>query len=93
VSYNFGCTALRNLPWLTSVNSHQVHCNNIPTLEALFKKMCMPTCFLNDTRSPTMYGCTLWCSQIVFTGICPYFLNTATAFYFVTECPAVTVLF
>ena len=90
VSYNFGCRALHNLPWLSSVNSHQVHCNNIPTSEALLKKMCRPTCFLNDTRSPTMHGCTLWCSQIFFTGICPYSLNTATAFYFVTECPAVT---
>jgi len=38
VSYNFGCRALHNLPWLSSVNCNQVHCNNIPTLEALLKK-------------------------------------------------------
>jgi len=38
VSYNFGCRALHNLPWLLSVNSNQVHCNNIPTIEALLKK-------------------------------------------------------
>jgi len=56
------------------------------------EKMNRRTCFLNVTRSPTIYGCTLWCSQIVSTGICPYSLNTATAFYSVTECPVVTVL-
>jgi len=47
---------------------------------------------MNDVRSPTMYGCALWCGQIVYTGIRPYSLNTTTAFYFVTERPDVTML-
>ena len=34
VAHNFGCRALYNLPWRTSVSSHQVQCN-IPTFEAL----------------------------------------------------------
>jgi len=40
-----------------------------------------------------MYGCALSCSQIVYKGIGPYSLNTATAYalYIVTECPDVTV--
>jgi len=37
VAYNFGCRALYNLPWRTSVSSHQVQCN-IPTFEALVQK-------------------------------------------------------
>jgi len=37
VAYNFGCRALYNLPWRTSVGSHQVQCN-IPTFEALLRK-------------------------------------------------------
>ena len=37
VAYNFGCRALYNLPWKTSVSSHQVHCN-IPTFETLLRK-------------------------------------------------------
>jgi len=36
-------------------------------------------------------GCALWCSQIVYTSISPYYLNTTTVFYFVTECPDVSV--
>jgi len=28
------------------------------------EKMC--TCFLNDGKSPTVHGCALWCSQIVY---------------------------
>ena len=47
--------------------------------------------FLNDAKSPTMYGRALCCSQIVYTSICPYYLNTTIVFYFVTE-PDVTVL-
>jgi len=43
------------------------------------EKLC--TCFLKDAERPTIYGCPLWCSQIV----CPYSLNTTTAFYFVIE--------
>ena len=88
-AYNFGCRALYNLPWRASVCSYQVQ-RNIPTFEALLKQMC--TCFLNDAKSPTMYGCALWCSQIVYTSISPHSLNITTAFYFVTECPDVTVL-
>jgi len=45
--------------------------------------------FLNDAKNLTTYGCTLWCSQIVY--IRPYSFNTATAFYFATECSNVTV--
>jgi len=37
-----------------------------------------------------MYGCALWCSQIVYNRT--YSLNTATAFYFVTEGPDVPIL-
>jgi len=37
VAYNFGCRALYNLPWRTSVSGHQVQCN-IPTFEALLRK-------------------------------------------------------
>ena len=36
VAYNFGCTALYNLPWRARVSSHQVQCN-IPTFEALLR--------------------------------------------------------
>jgi len=39
-----------------------------------------------------MYGRALCCSQIVYTSISPYYLNTTTVFYFVTERPDVTVL-
>ena len=35
--------------------------------------------------------CALWCSQIV--SIRPYSLNTATTFYFVSECSDVAVFF
>ena len=38
-----------------------------------------------------MYGHALCCGQIVYTSISPYYLNTTTVFYFVTECPDVTV--
>jgi len=37
MAYNFGYRALYNLPWRTSVGSHQVQCN-IPTFEALLLK-------------------------------------------------------
>jgi len=37
VAYNFGCRALYNLPWRTSVSSHQVQCD-IPAFEALLRK-------------------------------------------------------
>jgi len=47
---------------------------------------------LNDAKSPTMYGCALCCSQIVYTSISPYYMNTTAVFYFVTECLDVTVL-
>ena len=50
-------------------------------LKPYCEKMC--TCFLKS--------CALWCSQIVYTDIRPYSLNTTTAFYFVTECPEVSV--
>jgi len=49
----------------------------------------MRTSFINNAESLTMYGCALWCRQIVY--ICPYSLNTTTAFYSVTECSDVTV--
>jgi len=42
VAYNFGRWAPYNLLWRASVSIHQVQCN-IPTFEALLKKMC--TCF------------------------------------------------
>ena len=56
-------------------------------LKPYCEKMC--TSFLNDAESLTSYGCAPWCSQIVY--ICPYSLNTTTAFYFATECLDVTV--
>jgi len=61
---------------------------NIPTFEALLRK----NVYLFLEKSPTMCGCTLWCSQIVYTDIRPYSLNTTTALYFVTEFPEVTML-
>ena len=82
---------LYNLLWRASASSHLIQCN-VPTSEAILKKRC--TCFLRDAKSPTMYGCALLCSQIVYQGIRPYTLNTTTAYalYFVAECPDVTVL-
>ena len=80
---------LYNLPWRVSVSIHQVQCN-ISTLRPYWEKTC--TCFLNDAETPTMYGCALWCSQNVYTSIRSYSMNTTTTFYFVTECPDVTVL-
>jgi len=41
---------------------------------------------MNDAKSPTMYGRALCCSQIVYTSISPYYLNTRPEFYLVTEC-------
>jgi len=35
-AYNFGCSALYNMPWRASVGSHQVQ-YNIPTFEALLR--------------------------------------------------------
>ena len=84
VAYNFGCRALHNLPWRASFSSHQVKCN-IPILRPYCEKMC--TTFLNYAGILTTCGFVLWCSQIVY--IRPYCLNTATAFYFVTECCSV----
>jgi len=49
---------------------------NIPTFEALLKKKC--ACFLNDSKSPRMYSCAVWCSQIVCIRSS---LNTTTASY------------
>ena len=81
VSCNFGCRTLYNLQWRGSGSSHQVQCN-IPTFEAVLRK----NVYLFLEKS-----CALWCSQIVYTDIRPYSLNTTTAFYFVTECPEVSV--
>jgi len=50
----------------------------------------MRTCFSKDAESLTRYGCSLWCSQIVYIRICSF--NNTTAFYFVTEGPDVPVL-
>ena len=86
--YNFGCRALYNLPWRASVSSYQVPCN-IPTFDTLLKK-CVSLSWM--MQSPTIYGCALCCSQIVYTSISPYYLNTMTVFYFVTECLDITVL-
>jgi len=71
-----------NLPWQASVSSHQVQCN-IPTIEALLQKNVY--LFLERCRKSNMYGCTLWCSQIVY--IRPYFLNTTNtiAVYFINH--------
>ena len=80
---------LYNLPWWAIVGIHQVQCN-ISTLRPYWEKMC--TCFLNDAQTPIMYGWALWCSQNVYISIHSYSLNTKTTFYFVTECPGVTVL-
>ena len=86
VAYNFGYRALYNLPWRASVSSHQAQCN-IPTFVAYREDVHL---FLE--KSPKMYGYALWCSQIVYVDIRPYSLNTTIAFYFVTECPEVTLL-
>ena len=75
VTFYFGCRALYNLPWRASASCHQVQCN-IPTFEALLRKMC--TCFLKDAQSLTTHGCAVWCSQVVY--IRPYSLNTTTSF-------------
>jgi len=45
--------------------------------------VCRPTSLLNGAESLTTYSCALWCRQIAY--ICPYSLNTTTAFYFATE--------
>jgi len=87
-AYNFGCRALYNLPWRASVSSYQVQCN-IPTFETILKNVYL---FLERCKESTMYGCSLCFSQIVYTSISPYYLNTTTVFYFVTECPDVTAL-
>ena len=87
-AYNFGCRVLYNLPWRASVSSYQVQ-SNIPTFETLLKK-CVSVSW--TMQSPTMYSFALCCSPIVYTSISPYYLNTTTAFHFVTECPDVTVL-
>jgi len=52
VAYNFGCSALYNLPWRVSVSSHLAECN-IPTFEAFLWQNV--SCFLIDAQSPTMY--------------------------------------
>jgi len=62
-------------------STHQVQCN-IPTFEALLRKNSY--LFSNDAEGLITHGCLLRSSQIVY--ICPYSLNTTTAFYFVTEC-------
>jgi len=65
-AYNFGSRALYYLPRRASVSSYQVQCNFY--LWDLIEKMCI--CFLNDAKSPTMYGCALCCSQnVLFTPV------------------------
>jgi len=86
-AYNFDCRALCNLPCRASVSCYLVQCN-IPTFDTLLKK-CVSVS--STMQSPTMYGLVLCCSQIIYTSISHY-LNTTTVFYFVTECPDVTVL-
>jgi len=56
-------------------------------LRPYHEQMC--TCFSKDAGSPTTYGCVFWGSQIVYIRL--YSLNTAIAFYSVTECSDVTV--
>jgi len=72
---------------VSSVSRHQVQ-SNIPILRAYCEKIC--TIFLNDAEILTC-GFVPGCSQIVY--IRPHCLNTATAFYFVTECSDVAVFF
>ena len=79
VAYNFGCTAIYNLPWRANVSSHHVQCN-IPTFEANTNS---PTCFSKHKENLTTYGCVLWWSQIL--RIRPCSLNTTIAYYFVNE--------
>ena len=71
--------------WRTSASIIRFDVTFVP-LRLYCEKMC--TCFLNDGKSPTIHGCALWCSQIVY--IRPS-LNTTTPIYFVTECPDVPV--
>jgi len=54
---------------------------------------CEKNVYLFLEKSPTMHGCAFWWSQIVYcTDIPLYSLNNSTVFYFVAECPEVTVL-
>jgi len=86
-AYNFRCRVLYNLPWRASVSSHQVQ-YNIAIMRPYCEKIY--TTFLNDAEIVTCVF-VLWCSQVVY--IRPYCLNTTTAFYIVTECLDVAVLF
>jgi len=85
VAYNFGCRALYTFRCERVLVVIRFNVTFVP-LRPYCEKMC--TCFLNDGKSPTIHGCALWCSQIVY--IRPS-LNTTTAIYFVTECPDVPV--
>ena len=89
--YVWPVTLVASVQRRASASSHLVQCK-VSTSEAILKKKC--TCFLSEAKSPTMYGCALSCSQIVYEGIRLYSLNTTTvyALYFVTECPDITVL-
>jgi len=88
VAYKFGWRTLCNLPWRVSVSIHHVQCN-ISTFEALTQKYKYCTCCSKGAESLTTYGWVLWCSPIVYNR--PYSLNTATAFYFVTDCSDIVV--
>ena len=71
------------------VMTHQVQCN-IPTFEVLISKN-MHLFLERRRRSTNVMVACFWRSQIVY--ILPYSLNTTTAFYLVTECPDLTMLF
>jgi len=88
VAYNFGYRVLYNLTWRAIVSSHQVQWN-IPIVRPCCEKIY--TTFLNDAEILTTCTFVLWRSQIVY--IHPHSLNNTTAFYFVSECSDVTVIF
>ena len=88
-AYNFGCRALYNLPWRASVSSYQFQCN-IPTFDTLLKKSVSVSWTMQRVQQCMV--ARFACSQIVYTSISPYCLNITTIFYFVIECPDVTVL-
>jgi len=56
MAYNFGCRALYNLSWRSSVSSHQIQCN-IPILRPYCEKIY--TTFWNDAEILTTCGCVL----------------------------------
>jgi len=89
-AYNFGCRALYNLPGRASVSSYQVQCN-IPTFEALLKKWKNVYVSWTMQRVQQCMVARFAAVRFFYTSISHY-LNTTTVFYFVTECPDVTVL-